>query len=279
MPHTIKKYQFQNVYYFEFGKALLPFRPAPMTVYCFWLDGLLIDTAQKSMQKYVFEMLEPYPIEQIVLTHYHEDHAGNVKNLAEKYQVPVFAGELTAKKIRDGFKILPYEKILFNSVPPYEHIQPLPSKIQTNRYELLPIHTPGHSPDHYVFLEKKQGWLFSGDFYLGKLRFFRREENIAQHIESLHKILEYDFEVLFCGHYPSLRNGKALMQGKLQYLEDFYGKVAQLYAQGKSLKEILKEIEQKEVYWLKIATFNDVGVDYMIKSVIANEQQKQQIKI
>jgi glyoxylase-like metal-dependent hydrolase (beta-lactamase superfamily II) len=74
-----------------------------------------------------------------------------------------------------------------------------------------------------VFLEKKQGWLFSGDLYLGeRIKFFRADERFAEQIASLIKVLTLDFDTLFCAHNPCLKSGKQKIKNKLQFLEDLY---------------------------------------------------------
>lgn len=40
----------------------------------FFVDGLLIDTGHSNAQKMALKTFETLPIEQILLTHYHENH-------------------------------------------------------------------------------------------------------------------------------------------------------------------------------------------------------------
>ncbi len=42
------------------------------------------------------------------------------------------------------------------------------STVSTSRYRLQVIPTPGHCPDHSVFYEPVNGWLFAGDVFCGK---------------------------------------------------------------------------------------------------------------
>ena len=48
-----------------------------MSVYLYILDGLVIDTGQRHMQKAVIQLLDKKKLHQILLTHHHEDHSGN----------------------------------------------------------------------------------------------------------------------------------------------------------------------------------------------------------
>lgn len=241
-------------------------------VHLYWLDGLLIDSGQRKMKNHLLNFVQGLPIEQIALTHHHEDHSGNIKALQELYpQVSIWAGDETRSLVKSGYKIKNYQKFVFGNMPPTEGLLPFPKEIKTSKYALTPIFTPGHSPDHYAFLEKQKGWLFSGDLYLGKIKFTRQDENVPQMIESIKKVLQYDFEVLFCAHHPRLKDGKQHMQAKLQYLEDLQGKVRQLHSQGHSIQEIIPLLGRKEAKLGKFITSNDIGVDYLIRSILKDK--------
>ncbi len=105
--------------------------------------------------------------------------------------------------------IHPYRRAVWGQPPSSMEVAILPKIIQTNSFSLLPIHTPGHSADHTVYIEKNKGWLFSGDIYLSnRVKFFHSDENMSGYIKSLKKILSYDFDMLLCSHNPILKNGK-----------------------------------------------------------------------
>ncbi len=54
-----------------------------MYVYCYLIDGLLMDTGQPRVQKELSEVLQNERIDKIVVTHHHEDHHGNIGALKE----------------------------------------------------------------------------------------------------------------------------------------------------------------------------------------------------
>lgn len=51
----------------------------PLSVCLYEVDGLLVDTGQRTMQREVGEWVNRDTIQQIFLTHYHEDHSGNAR--------------------------------------------------------------------------------------------------------------------------------------------------------------------------------------------------------
>lgn len=272
---TVKKTKWFDVEIYEFGYS--PISKPLMTVCNFWVEGLMIDTAQRNAQKLVAKTFQHKPIEQIALTHWHEDHIGNTAYFFQKYKPTIFCHPFTAQKLQTGFKVLFYEQFMFGKIDAYPIItQDFPEKICTAKYEFTPIHTPGHSADHTVFLEKNQGWLFSGDLFVSpKIKYFRKGEDLGEQILSIKKILQYDFDTIFCGHYPQKTNGKELFRLKLQYFEDFYEAVKNYYYQGLGSKEIMKALKIKEVHWLKYVTCLDVSVEYMVTSVIRREKKLQ----
>jgi len=250
-----------------FGYAPLPGVPI-LPVYCYYIDGLLIDTAQRHRQRDVLRTFAGRPIRQIALTHFHEDHSGNVAALRRQHAVPVYADPRTARRVGEGFSILPYEQFWFGRIEPCPGIEPLPPVLETDRYRLQPLPTPGHSDDHHVFWEASEGWLFAGDFYIGNLRIFRRGEHFRQHLESTRRILTYGFDTIFCGHNPVLRGGHRALAAKLRYLEDFRERVHTWHERGLTVPQIRRAMQLRENYLLKAFTFNDVGVDIMIRSAL-----------
>ncbi|WP_299459993.1 MBL fold metallo-hydrolase [uncultured Microscilla sp.] len=270
----VKHFEHQEVKAFKLGHA---YWGKPLIwVHVYWLDGLLIDSGQRKMQKHLLALLKDLPVQQIALTHHHEDHSGNIKALQQYYQVPVWAGDKTRQLVASGFKIKNYQKFVFGNMPPTDQLLPLPDQITTDKYQLSPIFTPGHAQDHYAFYEAQQGWLFSGDLYLGKIKYIRQDENVPQMIASIKKVLQYDFDVLFCAHHPRLTNGKQHMRHKLQYLEDLSGKIHQLHAQGNGIQQIIKKLHRKEIRLGKLITSNDIGVDYLVRSILKDKALHEQ---
>ena len=264
---TYQTLQHGPVQGYRFGYSPIRFiRPVP--VWCYYLDGLLIDTAQRHMQREVLQTFTDKPIRQIALTHFHEDHSGNADALRHEHRCPVLAGHLTAGRIASSFSLFPYEQFWFGGIDPCPGAWPLPALIETDHYQLRPIPTFGHSDDHHVFLEEKNGWLFSGDFYIGKLKIFRRGENIYQMIDSIRQLLTHDFEVVFCGHNPLITNGKQTIEQKLHYLETLVERVQENHRRGLRGQALVRAAGLTEHWFTRIFTANDVSAVHLINSVL-----------
>ncbi len=245
----------------------------PFPVWCYKLGNTLIDTAQRHCQTDVLAAFGEERLEQVILTHFHEDHSGNAAALAGQHQCPVLTGEKTAQRIATSFRLLPYEQFWFGAIDACSGVsgvlvKPLPDEITAGDYRLKPIFTPGHSDDHHVLLEPREGWLFAGDFYVGNLKIFRRGENIHQMIDSTRAVLQHDFDTVFCGHNPVLKQGKAAVERKLNYLETIVERVVAGAQRGLSGQALLRAAGLHEQWSVKFFTQNDVGANYIVQSVL-----------
>ena len=266
--NLIKADQFDSVQMIQLGYS--PLGSPLMSVFMYMVDGLLIDTAQHHMAKTVGGLLAEKSLIGIILTHHHEDHSGNAAMISRRHAIPVMAHPLAAEKLRHGFPIPPYQHLVWGKAPPVK-ISLLPDTVETDQYAFTPIHTPGHSKDHTVFLEKKNGWLFSGDLYLGEhIKFFRSDEHLCNQIDSLKKVLALDFDILFCAHNPCLNRGKQKIRNKLQFLEDLYGNIRKLAEQGHSEKAVIKALDPKNDRVVKWFTLGNVSFANMVRSALSS---------
>lgn len=264
--HVIRENRFGDIRAFQFGFG--PVGPPIMSVHIYWLDGVLIDTAQSHMQKQVLAALDHRKPERVLLTHHHEDHSGNAAAISRRFGVPVFGHGLTREKMSRSFAIRPYQHLIWGAARPLL-VTSLDGAIETRRFRLEPIHTPGHSKDHTVYLETQNGWLFSGDLYLGdRIKFFRSDERIDETIDSLKRVLAHDFASLFCGHRPCPENGKARLQRKLSFLESFCGRVQMLCRQGYPEKAIVRMLDDRQDLRVKWLTLGNASKANMIRSAI-----------
>jgi glyoxylase-like metal-dependent hydrolase (beta-lactamase superfamily II) len=268
----LKKHNFNKVQAYQMGYSLLG-NPPLLTVYSYVVDGLLIDTGARHLYQKFLTRLASHSIEQIAVTHYHEDHSGNAEALRRHYNVPLHMGNQTADYLKQKLPMKLYRHWNFGQIIPVAQYKPYQDILETNQYTFEPIYTPGHSDDHYVLYERNEGWLFSGDLYLGNIKFTREEENLPDMLISMQNMMKLDFEALFCAHYPQPRAGKQHMANKIQYIEDFIGQVRTLDAKGLDTKDIRQVLGKREIYLLKWLTFNDAGVDFMIRAALKSATQ------
>lgn len=266
-------FQFNAITGFKFGS--LPIGKPKRFVYIYYVDGLLIDTGYYHMRKEIWAAIRNLKVQQIYLTHHHEDHAGNVNLLSKHFNCKVYASKLCTEIMRQPPRINLIQKVIWGKAKPFTSIRVKEDFIETEKYRFEIIAAPGHAIDMVCLLEKNEGWLFSADLWVAnRIKFFMQHESMAQQIESIQKILQYDFDVLLCSHNPQLKNGKACMKQKLAFLKDFYQQVAQLYAEGLTAKAILTKMgmqENKTMKWFSGGALSSVN---MVLSVMRDEDKK-----
>ncbi len=168
-----------------------------------------------------------------------------------------------------GFSILPYQHFSWGSTEPVE-VEPLPEVIDNDGVYLVPVHTPGHSRDLTCYWEPGRGVLFSGDLYLAdRIKFFRCDENIIDQIRSLRRVLDLDFDVLLCGHRPRSTGGRGRVAAKLQFLEDFFGRVEDSWRSGQSEHAIVRKLAPRGDRRISLVSFGNVGARHMVRSSLA----------
>lgn len=224
-----------------------------MSVYSFFVDGLLIDTGSYSLSQEFQSFFKELPIEQLALTHAHEDHSGNAAWIQQQTGVPIYVHRdsvsLCAKEGEYPF----YRQALWGERPAFI-AQPFGDTLQTNSATWDVIATPGHTTDHVSFYNRETGAMFTGDLYIQtKTKVVLDEENIVHTLASLKKIVNYDFEVVYCCHAGFIADGRAKIQEKIAYLEEMEENIRQLFHKGYSVDEMIKSIFSREYPITKVS--------------------------
>ncbi|MFH2059166.1 MAG: MBL fold metallo-hydrolase [Pseudomonadota bacterium] len=94
----IKRHTFDQIEAFELGYGYWG-RPL-MNVYFYFIDGVLIDTAQSLMRKPFIEIITSKDIDKVLLTHFHEDHSGNAAVVKKIKNIPIYGHQETVEKMK-----------------------------------------------------------------------------------------------------------------------------------------------------------------------------------
>lgn len=261
----------QDVQIFKFGSW--PFGQPKMFSHLFFVDGLLIDTGHSNMRQEVLQAVSNLGVEQLFITHHHEDHTGNVAVLQAHFACPALASAKCVELMKDPPPISFAQWLTWGARPAFHGLTETMDRLSTSRYnfEIYPI--PGHAEDMLCLYEPEQGWLFSADLWVNdRIRYFMRPESVREQIKSIRRVLELDFQVLFCSHNPQLQGGKQRLVNKLQFFEDFYGKVALQYHKGLRPQQIMQALGMKENWNIRLTSGGELSTLNMIKSVIRDEQ-------
>ena len=211
------------------------------------LGSTVIDVGPPNQWRTVRRFLAERPVSRVVVTHHHEDHAGNLARVGRAHEAEVLSPAGGLAPLAEGFALKPYQHLIWGR-PRRVRPQPIAGEIDLGGGRtLLPVAAPGHSADMTCFYDRERGWLFTGDLYISsKTRYLRADEDLGAELASLRRILELDFDTLFCSHRGVVENGKAALAAKLRFLEDLGERVRLLREEGRSVAEISRALLGRE---------------------------------
>ncbi|HBX23250.1 MAG TPA: MBL fold metallo-hydrolase [Desulfotomaculum sp.] len=224
--------------------AMVKMFGARLKVCVYVVDGLLVDTGPSRFAREFTSFFSNRWINQVVLTHYHEDHSGNAPWL-EKQGVSIYIHPSSIPICQKKAELPIYRHYFWGRRDEFSPLA-LPDVVDTENGRWQVIETPGHCFDHVTLFNPEIGALFTGDLVVTpKTKLVLRTENVPQIIDSLRRLLQYDFRTVYCGHAGVVEKGREFIQAKLDYLENLQGEVLKMYREGRSLREINKKFFPK----------------------------------
>jgi len=241
------------------------------------VDGMLIDTGCAYSARELAAALADASILYIVNTHTHEDHIGANGTLQSQFaDVQVLAHPLALPILADPRREQPlqlYRRIMWGWPAPSQG-RPLADgdMIATERYRFQVLHTPGHSADHLCLFEPQQGWLFSGDLFIGgKDRALRADCDIWQIIASLKRIAALPATVLFPGSARVRDNPAAMLKAKIAYLEQLGAAALALEQRGWSVPETARALCGGPMF-IELITLGHFSRRWLLRSYLGGQK-------
>ncbi len=214
-------------------------------VSAYLLGDLLVDTGPPATAQRFAAWCGERGAARAVLTHHHEDHAGGARALIRR-GVRVAAPGPAVEILELGFPMPLYRRVVWGALRPFR-AEPLAGTVEAAGATLRVVTTPGHAPDHVVLFEPERQWLFSGDLYVHeRVRYLRRDEDVATHLGSLRRALALEPKVLFCGHAGVVEDAGGALRHKIDFLEDLAERAKGLRAAGLPLGEITRRLLGEE---------------------------------
>jgi glyoxylase-like metal-dependent hydrolase (beta-lactamase superfamily II) len=212
------------------------------SVYVFLVREQLIDTGFPGARRAVARLVEERRPRGVLVTHHHEDHAGNVDLLAER-GIPVAMASATEDALRAGEAHIGwYRRACWGT--------PSTLRVPVERHEpagMQLVHTPGHSPDHHVVWDPDRETLFAGDLFLGvKVRVARPMEDPRALTQSARRAAALRPVHVFDSHRGLVPNGADALRAKANWLEETIGAIDDRIARGWSDPVIARAVLGRE---------------------------------
>jgi len=206
-------------------------------VSAYLVRGILVDTGFRHVAGDLQRALTQVRPRGVIVTHWHEDHAGNAPAIAMS-GTPMWLAPYTEGKLRERQQVKLYRHVVWGrpdalraSVTPFD-----PSPLQ-----LVP--TPGHSPDHHIVFDPETRTIISGDLWLGiRVKIVGATENPYAIVDSLTRTMELQPQRMFDAHRGLVQHPMKAIEAKRAWLQDIIGAVERALDSGASEREIVKQV-------------------------------------
>ena len=231
-------------------------------VSAYLIDDVLVDTGFPRVRAELVAAVEKLAPRGAVVTHWHEDHAGNVPALAVR-GLPMALEPRCEATLREQPEVAQYRSSIWGRTPRLtREVTPFdPGPLQV-------IPSPGHTGDHQVLWDPERRVLASGDLFLGvKVRVAHEHEAPRQLVESLRRIAALEPRLLLDAHRGPVTNAVSLLRAKVDWLEETIGAVEALAAEGADEREITRRVVGREdlVGW---ASFGEYSKQAFIRAIL-----------
>jgi ribonuclease/clavin/mitogillin len=207
----------------------------------YFTRGVLVDTGFPAAGLDLARWLDSTTPAGVVLTHHHEDHAGNLELLA-RGGVPVAAADATLRAVREMGPLGLYRRICWGTPPA---LRTSVKRFDPEGLRLVP--TPGHTPDHHVVWDAERETLFSGDLFLSvKLRLAQDREDVCGIVQSLRTVIALAPKRMFCAHRGLVVDPLGTLRAKADWMEGLIAEAGKLHAAGMSEASITRKLLGRE---------------------------------
>jgi glyoxylase-like metal-dependent hydrolase (beta-lactamase superfamily II) len=208
------------------------------SVSAYLVRGTIVDSGFHAARRAMSALLDRVRPSGLLLTHVHEDHAGNLELIARR-GLPVAASDATLAAARDGdLRIGFYRRFTWGTMPR------LTTPIERFAHDALAlVAAPGHSADHHVVWDAERETVFSGDLFLGvRVRVSHPGEDLRQLARTLRSIAALGPRRMFDAHRGLVRDPVGALLAKADWLDETIRRIDQLIADGHDDRTIRRAV-------------------------------------
>jgi glyoxylase-like metal-dependent hydrolase (beta-lactamase superfamily II) len=203
--------------------------------------GVLVDSGFVRARRALLPAIDELKPRAVIVTHWHEDHAGNVEALARR-GVPMRMHAACEATLRARPAIAAYRHVVWGRSP--RLAAPL---IEADVAPLTVLELPGHTPDHLGVWDAERRILASGDLFLGvKVRVAHRHESPRRLVSSLRAAAAREPRLLLDAHRGPVHNATAVLRAKIAWLEETIGAIESRHGAGDSARAIARSVLGRE---------------------------------
>ncbi|MBL8996437.1 MAG: MBL fold metallo-hydrolase [Gemmatimonadetes bacterium] len=190
------------------------------SVSAFMTRNVLIDTGFPHVAGALRRWLGATRPAGVILTHAHEDHAGNAELLA-RLGTSIRCAPETLEALRVPRPIGWYRRVCWGSATPLRSaVRPF----EDAALHLVPAR--GHSPDHHVVWDPERETVFGGDLFIGvKVRIAHPGEDIRGQLPALRSVIALGPRRYFDAHRGLLEDPVAQLRAKVAWMEEMIGEI------------------------------------------------------
>ena len=189
--------------------------------------GIMIDTGFAHAREALMRAVQTLNVRAAIVTHWHEDHAGNAAALAA-LGVPIVLRADTETTLRSFPPIELYRRAVWGSPPPLT-VPIRPPKLEG----FVCVPTPGHSRDHQIVWDASTRTAFTGDLWLGvRARTLHSTEDPYAIVDSLRVLRELGPDRLFDAHRGLIAPATNAIERKIEWLSTTLAAIESRVAAG-----------------------------------------------
>ena len=188
-------------------------RTIGIDVSAYVVRGIMIDTGFAHARETLLRAVRALNVRGAIVTHWHEDHAGNVAALAS-LGTPLLLRADTEATLRSFPRIELYRRAVWGTPPSLSS----PTRVP-DLESLVGVHTPGHSIDHQIVWDASTRTAFTGDLWLGvRARTVHSTEDPYAIVDSLRVLRDLGPERMFDAHRGLVASAIDALDRKIDWL-------------------------------------------------------------